>query len=93
MKKRTEYYRTKDGKADYKFSFEEQPSGNWRAYIEEQPSYQDRSTGVHPTHRHQDGNRYYVCWTKPLDSLENAETVAAMWADATQEYIRNGTSF
>jgi hypothetical protein len=90
---RTEYYRTKDGNADYKFSFEEQPDGKWRAYIEDQPSYGERATDVHSTHRHRNGSRYYVCWTEPLESLEDAEKVSAMWADATQEYIKNGTRF
>jgi len=31
------YYRTSDGSADYRFTFEEQSDGTWRAYIEEQP--------------------------------------------------------
>ena len=29
-------YRTKDGRADYGFSFEQQSVGNWRVYIDNQ---------------------------------------------------------
>ena len=86
-------YRTKDGRADYSFSFEQQPDGAWRAYIADQPSYQGREDDAHTTHRLSDGGRKYVCWTDPLRSLEQVKQVAAMWADATQKYIQSGTRF
>lgn len=84
------YYRTSDGAADYKFSFEEQPDGTVRAYIENQPSYRGRSEDPHSTHRLSAENRKYVCWTNPLYSVEEAKQVAALWADKTQQYIRTG---
>lgn len=87
------YYRTSDGAADYRFSFEEQYDGSWRAYIEEQPSYRGRSSDAHSTHRLTDGRRSYVCWTNPLRSLAEAKQVAALWADKTQQYIRSGSGF
>jgi len=87
------FYRTKDGLADYKFSFEQQRDGTWRVYIEDQPSYGIRDTGAHPTHRLSDGERKYICWTLPLPTEQAARQVAAMWADATQEYIRTGKRF
>jgi hypothetical protein len=87
------YYRTSDGTADYCFSFEEQLNRTWRAYIEEQPSYQSRETDSSSTHRLTDGRRKYICWTKPLNSLEEAKQVAALWADKTQNYIRTGSRF
>ena len=88
------YYRTSDGLADYSFSFENQSDGTWRAYIEDQPSYRGRETGGYSTHRLTDGvGRKYVCWTKPLSSLEEAKQVAGLWADKTQQYIRTGNSF
>lgn len=93
MNRHWAYYRTRDGKADYKFSFEEQVDGSWRAYIESQPSYNGRDTGLHPTHRLIDGDRYYICWDSPLKSLKQVKYVAALWADATQEYIRTGKEF
>lgn len=88
------YYRTTDGAADYRFSFEEQDDGTWRAYIERQPSYRGRDTDAHGTHRlTADDGRRYICWTDPLGSLAEAKQVAALWADATQEYIRTGNKF
>lgn len=86
-------YRTKDGRADYGFSIEQLPDSTWRAYIESQPSYGERDRGGHPTHRLSDGTRMYVCWTQPLKTEEDARTIAALWADATQEYIRTGKRF
>lgn len=93
MQKHRAYYRTSDGMADYYFSFEKQPWGEWRVYIEAQPPYGNRSENLHKTHRLTDGSRKYVCWTNPLNSLEEAKQVAALWADKTQEYIRAGSSF
>lgn len=87
------YYRTRDGEADYKFSFEEQPEGDWLPFILAQPGYQGRDTACDPTHRLIERGRHYVCWTDPLDTLEDARAVAAMWADRTQEYIRTGKKF
>lgn len=87
------YYRTSDNSADYGFSFEEQSDRTWRAYIDEQPSYRGRATDAHSTHRLSDGSRKYVCWTRPLRSLDEAKQVAALWADKTQQYIRTGSGF
>ena len=87
------FYRTKDGRADYHFSFEEQSDGTWRAYILDQPSYRSRDTSAHATHRLSDGSRKYVCWTDPLYSLTKAKQVASFWADKTQKYIRTGKKF
>ena len=90
---RTEYYRTTDGKEDYEFSYEKQDDGNYRIYIKEQPSYKNRPTSAVPTHRHHDGERYYVCWTHPIESIKAAENIASKWADSTQDYIKEGTRF
>ena len=87
------YYRTRDGRADYKFSFEQQSADAWRAYIVDQPPYAGQPDDAHSTHRLSDGGRKYVCWTSPLRTLEEAKQVAAFWADKTQEYIRTGSSF
>jgi len=84
------YYRTSDGRADYAFTFEEQRDRTWRAYIDWQPPYQGRATDGHATHRLNDGPRKYICWTKPLITLQEAMQVAALWADKTQQYIRTG---
>ena len=88
------YYRTKDGLADYDFSFEQQLDGSWRVYIVSQPSYGIRDTSSLATHRVRDRDgRYYICWTQPLMSEQDARKVAALWADNTQAYIRWGRRF
>ena len=88
-----EYYRTRDGREDYKFSFEQRRDGTWRAYILRQPGYGSRSSSAVSTHRLSDGGRKYVCWNRPLRSLAEVKQVAATWADKTQDYIRHGRRF
>lgn len=87
------YYRTKDGVADYGFSFEAQRDGTWRAYIASQPGYRGLADDCHATHRLNDGSRKYVCWTTELHSETQARQVASLWADKTQDYIRTGARF
>jgi len=87
------YYRTRDGRADYEFSIERQSDGTYTSFIVSQPDYGSRSTGAHDTHRLSTRDRHYVCWDRPLRSEEEAKSVAALWADATQEYIRTGRRF
>ena len=89
----TTYYRTKDGQADYRFSIEQQTDGTYRSFILAQPPYGSRATGPHETHRLTDGGRRYVCWDRPLRSENEAQSVVARWADATQEYIKSGRRF
>jgi hypothetical protein len=86
-------YHTKDNGAFYQFSFERQPSGEWRAYIHTEPNYRGRDATAPATHRNVDGGRRYVCWTAPLRSEQAARSVAKAWAEATQEYIRTGRRF
>jgi hypothetical protein len=86
------YYRTKDGRADYGFSIEQQNDGSLRAYIENMPSYGSRDTSLLTTHRLTDGNRHYVCWSKSIYDPEAMKSVVALWSDATQKYIRTGTT-
>ena len=93
MSKQKVKYRTKDGRADYGFSFEQMGDGNWRAYIDSQPSYGARDDSAHATHRLSDGSRKFVCWDSPIRSLAGVKQVAAAWADATQNYIKTGRRF
>lgn len=87
-------YRCKDGSGtEYEFRFKEVSSSNWRIYIENQPSYGSRAEGMHETHRLRDGSRWYVCWDSPIPTAQSAKSVAALWADKTQDYIRSGRRF
>jgi hypothetical protein len=87
------HYRTRDGEAFYSFSIEERSGGGYRSYIVAQPDYGNRATDAHSTHRHWDGGRPYVCWSKPITSEQDALRVCAAWADATQQYIKTGQKF
>ena len=84
-------YRTKDGQADYEFSFEQRPGGDWRAYIVSQPSYGNRPIDADSTKRLTEAGRKYVCWTAPIRSREELKQVVALWSDGTQDYIKYGT--
>ena len=85
-------YRTSDGQADYEFSFEKTPNGDWQAYILSQPSYGRRSASPNETHTltASDGRRY-ICWASPLHSVDEVKQVAALWSERTQRYITSGT--
>lgn len=52
------------------FSYEYQ-DGQWRAYFVGRPSSY--------THVLRDGSRYYVCWSDPLRTKEQAKSVAREW--------------
>jgi len=64
----------------------------YRAYILSCPSYLNRSTDGHSTHRHYDG-RYYVCWSTPVRSQSDMVNIAQQWANCTQKYIEYGIRF
>ena len=67
----------------------------WRAYIISSPSYGNKSTDLHNTHRYYDNNRnlYYVCWTVSLKRLEDMIEVSRVWARETAKYIDTGERF
>ena len=85
-----EWYRTSDGNDYFRFSFERQADGNWRAYITEMPGYDSRDASPSVSHRLPDGARFFVCWSTSLRKLEDCKDVAAAWANMTSVYIRTG---
>jgi hypothetical protein len=80
-------YRTQDGLVDYGFSIEFQPDPGWRIYIVFRSCHQsleeDTQSPYQAVDRH---GRHYVNWSARLDSLGDARTVAALWAEITQRY-------
>lgn len=86
-------YRTRDGTADYCFRFEQRGYSDWRAWIVCAPRYGSRDASNHATHRLYDGDRPYVCWTTPLASEADAQSVARQWAECTHAYILYGRRF
>jgi hypothetical protein len=80
-------YRTQDGLADYGFSIEFQPDVGWRAYIIFHLFHQDHDDSLLLPYQSLDRNeRCYVNWPARIDSLGEAKTVAALWAELTQRY-------
>ncbi len=80
-------YRTQDGLADYGFSIEFQSDAGWRVYIIFQPFHQGHDDSLQLPYQSIDGDgRRYVNWSSKLDSLGDAKTVAALWAELIQRY-------
>ena len=82
-------YRASNGE-DFAFEFEFGPGHGWRVYIMSQPDYGPRSRGEHETHRYNVGSRPHICWDTEILTVEDARQIAAMWAEATLNYIATG---
>jgi len=81
-------YWTQDGLAGYGFSIEFQPDIGWRVYIMFD-SFQGYDDSRRFPYQSIDGDgRRYVNWPSKLDSLGDARTVAALWAELAQRYHR-----
>ncbi len=81
-------YRTQDGLADYGFSIEYHPDRGWRIYVIFQPLHRSPDEGIKLPHLAVDDNgRQYVDWPSKLDSLGEAKTVAALWAELIQRHL------
>jgi hypothetical protein len=81
-------YRTQDGLADYGFSIEFQSSKGWRIYIVFEPFHPDNKNSHKLPYRSVEDGRCHVDWPSKLDSLGEAKTVAALWAELAQRYQR-----
>jgi hypothetical protein len=83
-------YRTQDGLADYGFSIEFESDKGWRAYIVFQPLHQGQQESLRLPYQSMDDNgRRYVAWPEKLDSLGDAKTVAALWAELAHRSQRS----
>ena len=88
-------YRTNDGKAIFQFRFVYVGS-YYEIDIIESPSYADRASGPHDTHRlSSDRGGYRICVgdNYAVDSLSIARRVAAAWAEQSWRYIKTGRPF
>lgn len=77
---------------EYRFNYK-RVNGSWRAYILRMPSLGNRASDGHSTHRLWDGTKPYVCWDRPVNSLNDIQTISRVWADNIQEYIATGRRF
>jgi hypothetical protein len=79
------HYRTEDGLADYGFSIGFWPGTGWRVYIAFRPLNQNHDDGLDSAYKSVDDHgRHYVDWPAKIDSLGDAKTVAALWAELIQ---------
>ena len=67
----------------------------WRIYIISHIDYQGRDCSSHAAHWLQDNDSSYpyICWNGNIATLEQAKSVASLWAECTSEYIRSYKSF
>ncbi len=87
-------YRTKDGKAYYRFRYVD-IGGKFEIDILEQPSYRNRDSSAHITHRlpSSRGGRK-ICVTAGCEptTIGAAHSLSKQWAELTHEYIKSGTT-
>jgi hypothetical protein len=95
MQTQIDRYRTRDGTAHYSFSFEEQSDGTWLSVILDQLPYDGQPDGLEETHRGKtEGDpRYHVAWPRPLLTLVEAKSAAALWCEENEKYRRNTPAF
>lgn len=80
-------YRTRDGLAEYGFSIEFRPDVGWRVYIIFGPLRHGHNETLRLPYQSIDHDgRCYVDWSSKLDSLGEAKTVAALWAEIAERY-------
>jgi len=92
----TDNYRTKDGKANFTFGFIKTAEGYYDIDILSSPSYGNRSSGLHPTHRlHSDRGGFKICFGNPsvAKTLGGAKSWAKEWSEASWDYIKTGRTF
>jgi hypothetical protein len=85
-------YRTRDGRAYYKFGFA-QVGSNIEIDILDMPGYGGRDDALHPTHRlKSERGGYKICFGNPSISndINSAKKWAAIWAEHTWKYITTG---
>ena len=107
MKYEHNFYCTRDQLLDIEFLFLDFGQGiGWRAYVLSNINYKqfsfERSDAHKDTHLYIDESRRYIdadkdypyiCWTKPIYSLDTMHELAQMWSEITAYYIRYGGSF
>ena len=88
-------YWTSDRSLVVDFVFWDRGARGWRIYIISQIDYQGRNCSSHAAHwLHDNDDSYpYICWAGNIETLEQAKSVASLWAECTARYIRSRQSF
>ena len=87
------FYRSSNGRTDYKFRIQRMGNGSYRVYVLDHPSYGSRDTNDLVTHMLHDSRGPYVCFTGHIENVEQARNLAATSADKTEQYILHGQRF
>jgi hypothetical protein len=75
----------KNGLAEFGFSIEFQPDIGWRVYIVFDPFRRGRDHPLDlPYQSIDNAGRRYVDWSPKIDTLDEAKTVARIWAELAQ---------
>ncbi len=85
-------YRTKDGLAYYKFRYIK-IRGFWEIDILEQPSYKNKDSGAHATHRlnsSRGGKKICLSSGHEPRTLLQAQEISTEWSELTHSYIKTG---
>jgi hypothetical protein len=90
------YFKAKDPNPGsdniYKFQIIRQSDQNYRIYIIQTPGYLGRDESLQITHRYRNQDRFYICWTHPIEDSKGAEAISKLWANGTQVYRNTGIS-
>ena len=86
---------TSDRSLTVDFVFWDLGDRGWRIYIISSIDYRGRDCSSHAAHwLHDPGDSYpYICWAGDIETLEQAKSVASLWAECTAKYIRSHKSF
>lgn len=78
----------------FRFTLRNMGAADWRAYIDEQPSYRGRSDDPHTSHRYSDAERFqrYICVRQTVTSENQMVSYAADWSRRTAVYVLTGTT-
>ena len=88
-------YWTSDRSLVVDYGFWDLGGRGWRIYIISHIDYRGRNCSSHAAHwLHDNGDSYpYICWAGNIETLEQAKSVASLWAECTARYIRSRQSF
>lgn len=77
------------GDREYHFNYKKQGNA-WRAYILQMPDLQGRSPDGNTIHTLGGSGARYICWDRPVETLEGMQAISRRWADNVQKYIHTG---
>ena len=77
----------------YSFIIEKCYDG-YRVYINRVPNLfisRDKTNYNPHLYKEKSNNMFYICWTNRIKRIDDAKTLARLWADATQQFVETGS--